>query len=270
MTERLYSRRNRWFTTVVAGTALLAILSAGVGFVALPLLQTDLRLPGIWDAICSAAGLVQRGPAAVTVAAGVQTSDVVVTPRMMGGLDASAVGRGATLALACTSCHGTRGLSKADSPNLAGQYAPAVYKQLRDYQSGARTNAVMGPRVAALSDRDMRDLAAYYAYLPRLPGYHPEVGSSAVPDVVVHGAPMRNIAPCATCHGGIDNKAGSAWLEGQSPVYLRAQLQAFVSGTRHNDISQQMRNVARGMTPTEIDQSAAYYSSRPGSLGQLE
>ena len=270
MSERLCSLRNRWFTSVVAGTALLALMSAGVGFVALPLLQTELRLPGIWDAICSAAGLVRRGPATVTAATGVQTSEVVVTPRMMGALDASAIGRGATLALGCTSCHGARGLSEADSPNLAGQYAPAVYKQLRDYQSGTRTNAVMGPRVAALSDRDMRDLAAYYAYLPRLPGYHPEVGSPAVPDVVVHGAPMRNIAPCATCHGGINTKAGSAWLEGQSPVYLRVQLQAFVSGTRHNDISQQMRNVARGMTPAEVDQAAAYYASQPSPLGPLE
>ena len=270
MSERLYSLRNRWFTTVIAGTALLAVVSAGVGFVALPLLQSDLRLPGIWQAICTAAGLVQRGPATATAAAGVATSKVVVTPRMMGSFDESAIGRGATLAMACTSCHGSRGLSEADSPNLAGQYAPAVYKQLRDYQSGARTNAVMGPRVVAMSDRDMRDLAAYYAYLPRLPGYHPEVGSPAIPDIVVHGAPMRNIAPCATCHGGIDNKAGSAWLEGQSPVYLRAQLQAFVSGTRHNDISQQMRNVARGMTPAEIDQAAAYYASQPSLLGRLD
>ena len=270
MTERLYSLRNRWFTTVVASTALLVLVSAGVGFVALPLLRTDLRLPDVWDAICSAAGLVRRGPAAVTVTSSVRTSDVVVTPRMMGGLDPTAIGRGATLAMSCTSCHGSRGLSEADSPNLAGQYAPAIYKQLRDYRSGARTNAVMGPRVAALSDRDMRDLAAYYAYLPRLPGYHPEVGSPPIPDIVVHGAPMRNIAPCATCHGGISDKAGSAWLEGQSPVYLRAQLQAFVSGTRHNDISEQMRNVARGMKPDEIDQAAAYYASQPSTTGRPE
>ena len=149
------------------------------------------------------------------------------------------------------------------SPNLAGQYAAGVYKQLRDYKSGARTNAVMGPRVAGLSDRDMRDLAAYYAFLPRLVGFHP-ASEGAPPSIVVNGAPMRNIAPCATCHGGIDAKAGSAWLEGQSPVYLRAQLAAFASGARRNDINQQMRNVARGMTAAEIDAAAAHYASQPG------
>jgi cytochrome c553 len=46
-------------------------------------------------------------------------------------------------------------------------------------------------------------------------------------------------------------------------VYLRAQLEAFASGERHNDISEQMRNVARGMTPAEIERAAAYYAGQP-------
>jgi cytochrome c553 len=74
---------------------------------------------------------------------------------------------------------------------------------------------------------------------------------------------MRNIAPCGACHGDFDNKTGSPWLGGQSAVYVKAQLQAFASGTRHNDISQQMRNIARHMTPEEIDAVAAYYEAQP-------
>ena len=77
------------------------------------------------------------------------------------------------------------------------------------------------------------------------------------------GAPMRNIAPCGSCHGDIDNKAGSPWLGGQSAVYIKAQLHAFASGTRRNDISQQMRNVARQMTTEEIDRVARYYEAQP-------
>ncbi len=65
---------------------------------------------------------------------------------------------------------------------------------------------------------------------------------------MTNGAPMRNIAPCGACHGAIDNKAGSPWLGGQSAVYIKAQLKAFAAGTRRNDISQQMRNIARQMT----------------------
>jgi len=58
-------------------------------------------------------------------------------------------------------------------------------------------------------------------------------------------------------------KTGSPRLEGESAVYLEAQLKAFASGTRHDDISQQMRNIARQMTPAEIDSAARYYSGQP-------
>jgi cytochrome c553 len=172
------------------------------------------------------------------------------------------VGRGATLAQQCAICHGPTGVSRADSPNLAGQYASVIYKQLLDFRSGARANAVMSPFAVHLSDRDIRDLAAYYAYLPRLPAYHPPPASEA-PKIVMYGAPLRGIAPCGSCHGSLDNKLGSPWLEGQSAAYMKAQLEAFASGARRNDISQQMRNVARAMTAEEIEQAAEYYASRP-------
>ena len=257
--ERLFSLRNPWFTTSVGIAASVAVVSAVVGFVVLPTLQPGAGLTGIWNVICSAAGSIRPVPAEPVVPTAIMTSDVVVTGQMLSAPDAAAVGHGATLAMQCTLCHGSRGLSEAESPNLAGQHAAVVYKQLKDYQSGARVNAIMSPRVANLDDSDFRDLAAYYAYLPRLPGDHPE----RPPQIVQSGAPMRNIAPCASCHGDREHKAGSAWLEGESPVYLKAQLQAFASGARHNDISQQMRNIARRMTPTEIDAAAEYYGKQP-------
>ena len=40
-------------------------------------------------------------------------------------------------------CHGARGLSQAETPNLAGQYPGAIYKELTDFKSGARTSAIM-------------------------------------------------------------------------------------------------------------------------------
>jgi cytochrome c553 len=152
-------------------------------------------------------------------------------------------------------------VSDANTPNLAGQYVAVIAKQLQDYQGGARVNAIMSPRVTQLTGQDVLDLAAYYSYLPRLPPYHPAATGPA-PQIVLHGAPMRNIPPCATCHGEIDHKIGTPWLEGESAVYLRTQLEEFASGARHNDISQQMRNIARGMTAAEIEQSASYYASQ--------
>jgi cytochrome c553 len=259
--DKLFTPRNRWFLGAL-GLTLAVVLVAGLfGFLLLPSLQTNATFAGAWDKICTAAGLVRPASQAASpvVKSDSKTSEVIVTPRMMGPTDTVSIGRGATLALRCTMCHGTRGLSEADSPNLAGQYQTAVYKQLQDYKTGARTSAVMSPRVTDLSDQDMRDLAAYFAYLPRLPGYHP-TGDVPPPRIVTSGAPLRNIPPCGACHGMIDYKTGAAWLEGQSPVYLKAQLEAFASGERRNDISQQMRNIARNMTKDEIEAAAQFYS----------
>ena len=44
-----------------------------------------------------------------------------------------------------------------------------TYKELNDFKTGARVNAVMTPFARNLSNQDMVDLAAYYAYLPRVP-----------------------------------------------------------------------------------------------------
>jgi cytochrome c553 len=255
--------RNRWLAPAIALTVLIALLSVATGFLWLPSLQSRAGFRSVWDAFCSAAGLVyNRAPTAVERSPGYITSTVTILPGMLSRASADSVGRGATLALQCTVCHGARGVSNADTPNLAGQYAPAIYKELLDYQSGARTSAIMSPRVSNLSEQDIRELAAYYAYLPRLPAYH-SIADKPTPQLVLSGAPMRNIAPCAACHGAMDYKTGSAWLEGESSVYLRTQLHAFASGARHNDISEQMRNVARGMTSAEIEQTAAYYASQP-------
>jgi cytochrome c553 len=258
--ERLFTLRNRWFATSVFATVAVAAVSALIGFVWLPSAQRDASFAGVWNAICSAAGVPRVWHSGdTTVQPTNRLSAVEVTPQMLAHASANSIGRGATLALRCTMCHGERGMSQADSPNLAGQYASVIYKQLMDFQTGARTNAVMSPMAANLSDQDMRDLAAYYASLPRPPAQR-KVSDSLAPGIVSHGAPMRNVAPCAACHGGIDNKAGSPWIDGLPAAYTKAQLIAFAKGTRTNDINEVMRNVARNMTPEEIDAASAYYA----------
>jgi cytochrome c553 len=75
---------------------------------------------------------------------------------------------------------------------------------------------------------------------------------------------IRSRAPsCGSCHGSLDNKAGSPWLEQQPEPYILSQLQGFASGDRHNDIGQQMRNIARQMTSDEMAEAARYYASEP-------
>jgi len=258
----LFSFRNPHVRSSVGVTLAVFILTAVVGFIVLPHAQPWLQFDGLWDAICSAAGVPQRAASGPAPAAVQRQSNVVLTSSMLSRPGQESIGRGATLAQRCAICHGPTGISRADSPNLAGQYAAVIYKELLDFRSGARTNAVMSPFATNLTDQEIADIAAYYAYLPRLPAYHPEP-QLPKPHVVIYGAPTRGIAPCGACHGSLDNKTGSPWLEGQSKAYLKEQLRDFASGERRNDISEQMRNIARALTPQEIDAAAAYYASQP-------
>jgi cytochrome c553 len=261
-TERLFSLKNPWTLVAVSGIVAMLVLSVLVGFIWVPYAQGGKTVSGLWDAICRAAGApgAAQGVAA-QASAKAGSSDVIVIPQMISA-DSISVGRGATLALRCTMCHGARGMSEANTPNLAGQNAEAVYKQLRDLQSGHRRSEIMAPHTRNLSDQDMRDLAAYYAYLPRTTPPPTLLEQLRAPRLVQVGAPMRNIAPCASCHGGSDRKTASPTLDGEPELYIRTQMKAFANGTRRNDISGQMRNIARQMTSEEIQLVAEYYSRR--------
>jgi cytochrome c553 len=67
----------------------------------------------------------------------------------------------------CAVCHGANGVSASpDFPNLAGQYEDYLYKALTHYANGKRKNPIMAMQVQQLhlSEKDMRDLAAYFSH----------------------------------------------------------------------------------------------------------
>jgi cytochrome c553 len=245
--------------------AVLLALSLLVGFVWLPSVHSDFSAQGIWAAICRAAGVpADWSSAGAGAKPDKRSTDVVLNLAMAKTASRDAIGRGASLALQqCTMCHGAQGVSAADAPNLAGQYPEVIVKQMVDYKNGDRTSAIMQALAANLSDQDQADIAAYYASLPKirktLLPYTDEV-----PALVRVGDPLRNIAPCASCHGGIDRKFGTPWLEGMPKQYLLDQLKAFASGARRNDSHAQMRNMSRAMTPQEIDEVADFYARYGG------
>ncbi|SDV50527.1 c-type cytochrome [Chitinasiproducens palmae] len=262
--EALFTLRNSWLRNTVGGLIAITVVSIAIAFLWLPSAQSNDAITSLWRSICGAAGVPFKWGASHTIAPPVRSSDVVLDANLIDSQDPRAVGRGATLAQRCTMCHGAQGISNADSPNLAGQYPMVVYKQLHDYQSGKRENVVMQAMVRDLSEAQIRDLAAYYAYLPKPPARFPTPGTgAAAPLIVSAGAPVRNIAPCASCHGPMGRSTGAPWIQGMPEVYLRDQLIAFRSGARHNDVNEQMRNVARQMTDEEIQAASKYYASLP-------
>ena len=64
----------------------------------------------------------------------------------------------------CASCHGPNGHSMNPLwPNLAGQKEQYLAKQIKAFRDGTRKDPMMAPMVAALSDDDIANLAAYYS-----------------------------------------------------------------------------------------------------------
>jgi len=259
---RLFS----WSDSVVRGcTIALALLTVGcllIGFVWLPSVHEDFTVDGLWASLCRAAGVPAQW-ASPSDDRG-QSTSVILTRSMADPGTQAAVGRGATLALNCTMCHGAKGISASDAPNLAGQYSEVIIKQMQDFRQGHRVNPVMQAIAGSLSATDVRDLAAYYAYLPKA-RVAPTTYDEALPSLVRVGDPLRNIAPCISCHGGVDQKLGAPWLEGMPKRYLVTQLNAFIGGTRHNDAGAQMRNMVRWMTEKEVEEVAEFYARKAGT-----
>ncbi len=169
--ERPPTARDPRFTVWIGTTIVLFFAALAVGFVWLPSAQRGLGEGDWWDAICRAAGFPTGTSArAASVVTGHVASTVAWSPqtrRQVGDGDAR---RGAAIAATCNNCHGANGIS-ADAiiPNLAGQSAAAIYKQLEDYKTGKRDADVMGVFVDPLSQQQLIDLAAHYASLAGKP-----------------------------------------------------------------------------------------------------
>ncbi len=164
----------------------------------------------------------------------------------------------------CTACHGQDG-NGVDAlplqPRLAGQHAKYLAKQIHDYKSGARENAIMAPMVAALSDEDIDNLAAYYASLQGATGDSNPDKMDLGQRLYRAGDASKGLAACMACHGpsGRGNPAANyPSLTGQYSAYSAATLKAFKAGQRANDLNGVMRNIAAKMTDEEIEAVSDY------------
>jgi cytochrome c553 len=270
-TARLGSSDRR-YATWIGATAALFVLVVVIGFVWLPAAQRGAGAPDLWTSICRAIGLPSRDAGVGAAVPGQPASTVAWTPATRQLLARGDIRRGAALASTCNNCHGANGVSTdAAIPNLAGQSASAIYKQLEDFRSGRRNPALMGVFVAPLSDQDLIDLAVHFAALPE-----PFARAASMADPADAGArrlielgdPVRAIASCGACHGPLGLLPGAPGLRGQQRAYLEEQLQAFKAAIRRNDVGESMRSVARQLSGAEIARLAAYYASFPAATGK--
>lgn len=164
----------------------------------------------------------------------------------------------------CAACHGADGNSPLPmNPVLAGQHPEYLYKQLKNFKSGERQNAVMSGMVASLSDDDMRNVAAYYA--------SQKAAQSAASDKTLvskgqtiyrAGIAESGVAACSGCHSpdGAGIPIQFPRLAGQHSQYTATQLHAFRAGERNNDPNQMMQMVASRLSDKDIAALAEYIS----------
>lgn len=166
----------------------------------------------------------------------------------------------ATFTAVCAACHGADGNSPAPSfPSLAQQHPEYLVKQLQEFKSDKRDNAIMKGFAAILSDEDMKNVAYWVAAKPAKAGSAADKGSVLLGERIYRGGiAERQIAACAGCHSpnGAGIPAQYPRLSGQHADYAVAQLTAFRDGVRKNSL--QMSQVAARLNDREIKAVADY------------
>ena len=177
-------------------------------------------------------------------------------------LAAGDIEAGKVEAAACFGCHGADGKGLTpEQPNLAGQNASYLAKQLQDYQSGNRVNPIMQGMSAALSPEKIENISAYFESLPPVDGIAAEEDLQLGTDIYRGGILSAGIPACAGCHGANGNgNPAAAWpaLSGQKDTYTKIQLEAFRSKQRANDPNAMMRSIAERLTDAEIKAVSNY------------
>lgn len=199
-----------------------------------------------------------------------QTPDAARAPDLNHGAVIAAQGTRAG-APACAQCHAFNGASDASGafPRIAGQSSYYLARQLRDFTSAVRRNAVMSPIARALSPDEIEDVAAYYAAAkaPSPPLANPD------PALVKRGAELANVGDaahqiqaCNACHGpgGTGEPPAIPYLAGQYGSYIALELRMWQRGFR-NSSPNSMAVVARKLTDAEIAAVAAYYQQTLGA-----
>lgn len=179
---------------------------------------------------------------------------------MVGGKDATVT--------PCFTCHGLDGVGDGSGafPRLAGQVAFYLYKQLLDYASGARPNAIMSPIARELTEQQRQDVAAYYASQDAPYRPPPEVAAAVLERgrlIAEQGLPETRVQACIFCHGanGAGNPPSFPYLAGQYAPYTELQLRFWKQGIRRNDPLNVMRAIAKRLSEEDIDALARYFET---------
>ncbi|HUW49902.1 MAG TPA: c-type cytochrome [Sulfuricella sp.] len=169
----------------------------------------------------------------------------------------------------CSACHLPSGAGRPDGtfPQLAGQHATVIIKQIADIRAGLRDNPTMYPFAITLSDaQELADVAAYIQTLC-IPRDHGQ--GSNDPVLLKHGEELYK-KECTTCHGptGAGDKAKFyPVLAGQHYKYLLRQVTDIRDGKRRN-ANPDMVKIVKKYNNHDLDSVVTYMATleMPGTL----
>lgn len=150
----------------------------------------------------------------------------------------------------CILCHKPAN-SEPFVPRLQGQTREYVYAQIKAFKEKKRSSfSMMAMNVEKLTDKDMHDLADYFAsQQPPKEDFSIDERRSA------KGASKAAELLCAACHQpSYLGKGEVARLAGLSPKYTALQISNIQAGQRSHPASQSMKNLAR----EEVEDIAQY------------
>ena len=167
---------------------------------------------------------------------------------------ASDIEAGKTLSQTCVACHGPGGNSIIPgTPSISGNAAQAISMQLYNYREGNRKNAQMTPIAENLTNREMNNLAAYFASEKVAPPTH-----QASAENIKLGPALTQQYNCTQCHGpALKGIQHIPRLAGQQYEYLLSQLQGFKAHTRY-DMDGNMTSAMSAVKDTDIPILADY------------
>jgi cbb3-type cytochrome c oxidase subunit III len=166
----------------------------------------------------------------------------------------------ASFGAVCAACHGPDGNSAAPNyPKLSQQHPEYIVKQLTEFKSGKRANAIMLGFASTLSEEDMKNIAYWVTAKPSKQGFAKDKALVTLGERIYRGGIAdRQIPACAGCHSpnGAGIPAQYPRLAGQNADYAVAQLTAFRDGVRTNSL--QMTGVAAKLNDREIKAVSDY------------
>ncbi len=166
----------------------------------------------------------------------------------------------ATSKTVCAACHAVDGSRGTPTyPILQGQHPEYLVKQLSEFKAGKRVNAIMNGMAAALTEADMKNVAAFYASKDAKAGFAKNKELAGLGEKIYRGGVAeRNIPACAGCHSpnGAGIPAQYPRLAGQHADYISTQLVAFRGGVRKNSVP--MTGISAKLNDREIQALADY------------